>query len=136
MAWHFLLLHYPGQQRQILLIQQRLEHLQLSGVEPVQIPLYEPVQNQVQFQQATTALPANAVKFRHILLNRRLRHPTHGDHTRASASDGIRLTVDPPAGAPRQVAHTVRLTRRSLILPIALVGFSPFGQTSTQFMIE
>lgn|GEM_PF-2660950 len=35
-----------------------------------------------------------------------------------------------------QFAHTVRLTRSSLILPIARVGLSPLGQTSTQFMIE
>jgi len=31
--------------------------------------------------------------------------------------------------------HTVRLTSSSLILPMARVGLSPFGQTSTQFMI-
>lgn len=32
--------------------------------------------------------------------------------------------------------HTARCTIMSLILPIARVGFSPLGQTSTQFMIE
>ena len=32
-------------------------------------------------------------------------------------------------------AQTARRTISSLILPIALVGFSPFGQTSTQFMM-
>jgi len=31
--------------------------------------------------------------------------------------------------------QTARLTIISLILPIALVGFSPLGQTSTQFMM-
>src|ERR1700685_785129 len=31
--------------------------------------------------------------------------------------------------------YTARLTISSLILPIALVGFSPLGQTSTQFMM-
>ena len=36
----------------------------------------------------------------------------------------------------RGIAHqTARLTISSLILPIALVGFRPFGHTSTQFMI-
>ena len=34
-----------------------------------------------------------------------------------------------------QATQIVRRTIISLILPIALVGFSPFGQTSTQFMI-
>ena len=53
-----------------------------------------------------------------------------------TAADGNRLTVDPPKGAPRQGAHTVLFTIKSLILPIARVGLSPFGQTSTQFMIE
>src|SRR5450432_606759 len=33
------------------------------------------------------------------------------------------------------VHQTARLTISSLILPIARVGFRPFGQTSTQFMI-
>ena len=32
--------------------------------------------------------------------------------------------------------YTARLTSSSLIFPIALFGLSPFGQTSTQFMIE
>ena len=36
----------------------------------------------------------------------------------------------------RHIDQTIRLTSISLILPIARVGFSPFGQTSTQFMIE
>src|SRR5712691_1401710 len=31
--------------------------------------------------------------------------------------------------------HTVRLTMSSLILPIALVGLSPLGHASTQFMM-
>jgi len=31
--------------------------------------------------------------------------------------------------------QTARRTIMSLILPIACVGFSPFGQTSTQFMM-
>jgi hypothetical protein len=37
------------------------------------------------------------------------------------------------------LAHNVYMARRtinSLIFPIALFGFKPFGQTSTQFMIE
>src|ERR1017187_5882344 len=37
--------------------------------------------------------------------------------------------------ADRALHQTARLTISSLILPIAFVGFSPFGQTSTQFMI-
>ena len=32
--------------------------------------------------------------------------------------------------------YTARRTINSLILPIALFGFNPFGQTSTQFIIE
>ncbi len=32
--------------------------------------------------------------------------------------------------------YTVRLISKSFILPMALVGFNPLGQTSTQFMIE
>src|SRR5437763_7191464 len=31
--------------------------------------------------------------------------------------------------------HTARRTISSLILPMAIVGFNPFGHTSTQFMI-
>ena len=34
-----------------------------------------------------------------------------------------------------QFVHTARRTIISLIFPIAFVGFKPFGQTSTQFMI-
>src|SRR5690606_29586953 len=61
--------------------------------------------------------------------------------------DQVVLEQAPP-GAPAQspapglvglVARghqTARLTISSLILPIALVGLSPFGHTSTQFMIE
>src|SRR6185503_7927305 len=42
-----------------------------------------------------------------------------------------------PVQAPalERVHHTARLTMISLILPIARVGLSPFGHTSTQFMI-
>ena len=36
----------------------------------------------------------------------------------------------------RSFHHTARRTSSSLILPIALFGFRPLGQTSTQFMIE
>src|SRR6188768_1102817 len=51
--------------------------------------------------------------------------------------------VDRPAGGSRGCGdrsgrghhQTARLTISSLILPMARVGFSPFGQTSTQFMI-
>lgn len=41
-----------------------------------------------------------------------------------------------PAHAPLVDRHTARATIMSLILPIARVGLSPFGHTSTQFMIE
>src|SRR5436190_244372 len=47
----------------------------------------------------------------------------------------------PPSAAPLQPLqclaphHTARLTSSSLILPMASVGLSPLGQTSTQFMI-
>ena len=43
------------------------------------------------------------------------------------------LNVPDRNAAERQIA---RFTIRSLILPIARVGLSPFGHTSTQFMIE
>lgn len=41
-----------------------------------------------------------------------------------------------PTDTPFLGRHTARCTIMSLILPIARVGFSPLGQTSTQFMIE
>src|SRR5688572_15804336 len=57
-----------------------------------------------------------------------------------SLQDQIELEQAPaafPVQAPAldSVHHTARLTMISLILPIARVGLSPFGQTSTQFMI-
>lgn len=67
----------------------------------------ERVQHEVQLQQAAPAAPTDTVQFRH-------------------------------AGPPVLVAagQTARLSMISLILPMARVGLSPLGQTSTQFMIE
>ena len=54
--------------------------------------------------------------------NASARAPKHGD-------PGFRSDPDRP------LLHTVRFTIMSLILPIASVGFSSFGHTSTQFMM-
>jgi hypothetical protein len=45
-------------------------------------------------------------------------------------------SLDARTPKPVESRYTARFTSRSLILVIALVGFSPFGHTSTQFMIE
>jgi len=54
--------------------------------------------------------------------------------------DQVQLEHPAPAVPAQALAtavggHVIRLTMMSLILPIAAVGFKPFGQTSTQFMI-
>ena len=55
----------------------------------------------------------------------------------ATINRGGSATAGGPARRDRapRAPQTARLTIISLILPIALVGFSPFGQTSTQFMM-
>jgi hypothetical protein len=91
--------------------QQSLESRLLAEGERGELPIEEPGQHQIELQHATPAMPAQAVGFAHA-------------RTRNAAA------------ASRIDRQTARRTKRSLILPIARVGFSPFGQTSTQFMIE
>jgi len=93
----------------VLAAQQILEIGQLSVFKTVEVSLNKALQNKVEFKQGTAAMPAHAPLARLECLIARHR------------SDGV---------------HTARCTIRSLIFPIARVGFSPFGQTSTQFMIE
>ena len=50
-------------------------------------------------------------------------------------SDHLTRTTPLPPATP-DWRYTMRLTSNFLILPIARVGLRPFGQTSTQFMIE
>lgn len=89
--------------------QQILQICQLCFFKTVEVSLNKAFQNKIEFQQSAAAVPANA----------------------------------PSAGRKRLITrrcserpHTARCTIMSLILPIARVGFRPFGQTSTQFMIE
>ena len=50
-----------------------------------------------------------------------------------SKNSGRRATLPECLLRPRR--HTARFTIRSLIFSMASVGFSPFGHTSTQFMM-
>src|SRR5690606_10196006 len=89
--------------------QQILQIRQLCGVENLQVSLNKALKNKVELQQRPPAMPADA---------------SLAGVERVLARGG-------DAGV-----HTVRCTIKSLILPIARIGFSPLGQTSTQFMIE
>jgi hypothetical protein len=130
--------HHQVQQIVVLVFKQFPEIFQLLRIQHFQVTAEKIGQHQVQLQQTAPTMPAYAVEFAHE--RRRLHHrlrPGGTDHPAdCLRPDDIRPAVDPPAGAPRRVAHTVRLTSMSLILPMARVGLSPLGQTSTQFMIE
>src|ERR1035438_2426817 len=74
----------------------------------------ETLDEQVVLEHAAPAAPAQLAQGARVDRVMRLRVRIHG----AKASH-----------------QTARLTISSLILPMARVGFRPFGQTSTQFMI-
>src|SRR5487761_2253235 len=59
-----------------------------------------------------------------------LQHPATAAPAQAFVSPRV------PGHSWRAPAHTARLTIIVLMFPIARVGLRPFGQTSTQFMIE
>ena len=89
--------------------QQILQIRQLRGIENLQVSLNKALQNKVELQQRAAAMPAH------------------------SPLTGLERVI---ARAGGDGTHTLRCTIMSLILPIARIGFSPLGQTSTQFMIE
>ncbi len=70
-------------------------------------------QHHIQFEHAASAVPAKPVDI----------HSTD------------RFTIHVLALQRGHGSHTVRFTSSDLILPIACVGLSSFGQTSTQFMM-
>ena len=90
--------------------QQSLESRLLAWGQRGRLPIEEPRQHQIELEHAAPAVPAQTVRFAH--------EPTRN------------------AAGQRIGCQTARCTRRSLMLPIARVGFNPLGQTSTQFMIE
>src|SRR5574340_1059566 len=85
--------HVP--QLRIRAFQHALEDLPLLGRQRGITLFQKPAQQQVEFQHAAPAAPAQAV----------------------------------------HLGHTVRLANKALMFPMARVGFSPLGHTSTQFMM-
>ena len=61
--------------------------------------------------------------------------PRRQRHLQLAQRAFVDRLVESAADCMRSRGQTARRTISSLILPIALVGFRPFGQTSTQFMI-
>src|SRR5574340_305972 len=85
--------HVP--QLRIRAFQHALEDFPLLGRQCGITLFQKPAQQQVEFQHAAPAAPAQAV----------------------------------------HLGHTVRLASKALMFPMARVGFSPLGHTSTQFMM-
>lgn len=93
----------------VFALQQILEVRQLLIFENLEVSLNKALQNKVELEQGAAAVPTELP----------------ATHRRAGAG---RVN----GGG----SHTARSASMFLILPIARIGFSPFGQTSTQFMIE
>ena len=89
----------------IRVLQQFEEDLALRGIQLRVTDFQEALQEHIQLQHAAAAAP---LEF--------------------GQTDLARLRV-------RAVVHSFFCTRRSLILPMARVGLSSFGQTWTQFMM-
>ena len=88
-----------------------------SSVRPASCASKKRVDEQVVLEQAAAAAPAQLAQRGRV---RRIERCVRS--SRCGSVDAA-------------VHQTARRTISSLILPIALVGFRPFGQTSTQFMI-
>ena len=95
-------------------VHQRLQALGLRSRQRGLVAREEALDEQVVLEQAAAAAPAQAAQ--------------------RSGVDR-RSACRAPARLGRRGAQTARRTIISLILPIALVGFRPLGQTSTQFMM-
>ena len=63
-------LHDQIKQMVIVQRQQFLELFKLNSIQPGQMPLVKPLQNQIQFEQPSPAVPAYTVEFGHGLLSR------------------------------------------------------------------
>src|SRR5438105_70849 len=110
LALGFLADQQQVQQVVVRQLHQRAQGLRLGVGQRPGIPVEESLDEQVVLEQAAAAAPAQLAQGPFV------DQSLHGE-------------------ACGSLNQTARRTISSLILPIALVGFSPFGQTSTQFMI-
>ena len=96
------------------------------------------VENQIKFQHGAPAMPFQAIDARPaIFAHRHLAREPEAARPAGCAKPAVgREPRSEELIAIIELGdQTARLTIISLILPIALVGFKPLGQTSTQFMM-
>jgi hypothetical protein len=102
--------HQQIQQIVIAQLQQGIERVQLIFIQLLKLRCQKLRQQQIVFKETAPRLPADALQAAIIMRAHNLTHP---------------FTKN----------YMPRLTIISLILPMARDGFSPFGHTSTQFMM-
>ncbi len=98
--------HEPVVKYLVLVGEEAFEGLALPQIEIGKADLQEAVEEQVQFQHAAPALPAQA--------------------------QGVGVLARAPESG---VVHSPLASINSLMWPMARVGLRPLGQTSTQFMM-